>query len=119
MFFFDTYAIIEIWHGNPAYQKYGNETIFTSILNVGELYYALLKEGTKETSDARISSFKPSLIEVDQETMKKAMLFRYNHKRKKLSMVDCVGYTLSQKMGIPFLTGDQAFQALAGVEYIT
>ena len=118
MFFFDTYAIIEILKGNLSYYQYHHETTVTSILNLGELYYYFFKESTKETAKAKIDNFKPNMVEFDQELMQKAMLFRYTHKSKKLSMVDCVGYVLSQKLGIPFLTGDQAFENMKGVEFV-
>ena len=118
MFFFDTYAIIEIWNGNTDYQKYANETIITSMLNLGELYYSYIKDGSKESADLRMDTFKPNIIEIDKETMKKAMYFRYIHKKRKLSMVDCVGYMLSQKIGIPFLTGDKEFKDFPNVEFV-
>ncbi len=118
MFFFDTYAIFEILNGNPAYNKFQDEVIRTSILNLGELYYGFLKEGKKEMLDVWMDIVKPDLIEFSPETMKKAMLFRYANKKKKFSMTDCVGYVLAQKSGVPFVTGDSAFQGFPNVEFV-
>ena len=35
-----------------------------------------------------------------------------------VSYADALGYFLSKKMGIKFLTGDRTFRDLSGVEYV-
>ncbi|MEK6852302.1 MAG: PIN domain-containing protein, partial [Nanoarchaeota archaeon] len=50
-YFFDTYAIIEIIKENPNYNRFKDEEIITSILNLGELYYALLRDFNKYKAD--------------------------------------------------------------------
>ena len=48
------------------------------------------------------------------------MVLRSELKRKDkdISYADALGYSLSRKMGLRFLTGDKAFRGLAGVEYL-
>lgn len=114
MYFFDSYAILEIFNGNPAYSKYADEQIVTSVLNIAEVHYAFLKQGEQDKSElilARLIEFSPAIV-------KKAMEFRYAHKKKKLSMVDCIGYMLACQMRIPFLTGDAAFKGMQNVEFV-
>lgn len=118
MYFFDTYAIIEILNGNQAYSQFHNETIITSILNFGELYYVLLKNLGKAKTDVFLSDFKPDFIEFDSEIVKQAMDFRHTNIKKKMSMVDCIGYMLALKKGLFFLTGDDAFKDLPRVKFI-
>jgi hypothetical protein len=118
MFFFDTYAICEIIQGNPAYRRFADEPIITSILNGGELYYFLLKENQPGKADAWLELLRPNLSEIDAQTMKQAMRFKYTHKKKKLSMVDCVGYVLAKKTGAIFLTGDEGFRGLQNIEFV-
>jgi hypothetical protein len=115
MYFFDSYAIFEIINGNPAYHRFQDQIIITSVLNLGELYYGLLKQGSNK---ADVWFEQPDLIEIDPETMKQAMLFRHAHKKKKLSMVDCVGYMLAQKLRFKFLTGDEQFREFSNVEFV-
>lgn len=117
MKFFDSYALFEIMNGNPAYERLKDEIIITSALNIGELYYGILKTGDKSGEDW-LAQLKPDLIEIDIETMKNAMKFRYANRQKKLSMVDCVGYSLAQKLRMPFLTGDKEFEGLPNVEFV-
>lgn len=118
MYFYDTYAICEIIEGNPSYSQFGEEAIVTSVLNLGELYYGFLKKGDKSSADQWLTLLTPHLIEIDSEVMRLAMLFRYAHKKRNLSMVDCVGYLLAQKHGLSFLTGDKEFANMPNVEFV-
>lgn len=118
MFFFDTYAICEIIEGNPAYRRFADEPMMTSILNGGELYHSFLKDSQPAKAEAWFELLRPHLVEIDPDAMKRAMRFKYAHKKKKLSMVDCVGYMLAKKLNARFLTGDEAFRDIAGVEFV-
>ncbi len=118
MYFFDTYAIIEIINGKPAYAQFQQEQIITSLLNFGELYYIFLKEFGKVKTENLLNNFKPDFIELDAQIVRRAMEFRWNNIKKKFSMVDCIGYALAQKKRLIFLTGDGAFEGFAGVEFV-
>ena len=117
-YFFDTYAIIEIIEDNKNYEKYKEEEIVTSILNVGELYYALLKANDEKTADSWHEKLKQSAIMVDIEIVKKAMNFRFENKTKKFSFIDCVGYAIAKERGLRFLTGDEGFKGMGNVEFV-
>jgi len=49
-----------------------------------------------------------------------SMKLRLELKRegRNFSYADALGYSLSRKMGIRFLTGDREFRGLSGVEYL-
>jgi len=38
--------------------------------------------------------------------------------KKKLSTIDCVGYAVSRRQKIPFLTGDHEFEDIKDVEFV-
>ncbi len=116
-YFFDTYAIIEIIEDNKNYEKYKEEDIITSILNVGELYYSLLKKNA-EAAETWYEKLKQSAMLVDVETIKRAMKFRFENKNKKFSVIDCVGYILAKEKGLKFLTGDKGFENFENVEFV-
>ena len=117
-YFFDTYAIIEIIEENKSYGEYKEEEIITSILNVGELYYALQKASDEKTADDWYEKLKHSAIIIDVEIIKNAMKFRIQNKEKKFSFIDCVGYTLAKERNLRFLTGDEGFRSMDNVEFV-
>lgn len=117
-YFFDTYAIIEIIKENKNYLKFLNEEIITSILNIGELYYALLKDFDESTAEEWKNRLEKSTLLIDLDIVIKAIKFRFKHKAKKLSFVDCIGYILANENNIKFLTGDKQFEDLPNVEFV-
>ena len=118
-YFFDTYAFYEIIKGNQNYSPYKKDiSIITTKLNLMELHYALLRVYDKETAESYYEEFLPLTIEVDDEIIKTSNLFKFENKEKKLSYIDCIGYTLSKKLGIKFLTGDKQFENLDNVEFV-
>lgn len=118
-FFFDTYALVEILKGNPAYKKYSvGVGIITTKLNLMELYYGLLLQQGKEEAEKRYAEYLPYCVPIDDLIFKRACEFRAEHKKQKLSYVDCLGYVLAKMLGVRFLTGDIQFKELENVEYV-
>lgn len=118
-YFFDTYALVEIFKGNNNYQKYQKDIGFiTTKLNLMELHYVLLKVVGKETANELYYRLLPYVVEFDDELMMKANLFKFLSRKRKLSSVDCLGYLIAKQKGIPFLTGDRQFLDLPSVEFV-
>jgi len=119
MFFFDTYAIIELMRGNGDYAAYLKEPLHTSLLNLGEFYYALLKDGAdRRTAKLWYGKLRPLCMELDIKTIHEAMDFKYTHRKKNLSFIDCVGYMLARRNSMTFLTGDKEFRGMENVEFV-
>lgn len=117
-YFFDTYAIFEIIKKNKNYEKFFGQEILTSVLNLGELYYGLLKDYGNATALEWFAELKNLAIPIDVETIKLAMEFKHSHKNKNFSFIDCVGYVIAKEHGLIFLTGDKEFENLKNVEFI-
>lgn len=117
-YFFDTYAIIELIKGNPNYESVKNHTIITSVMNLTEVYYALLLENEKEIVDSIIQKLNLQLLDISPKISIKSALFRYKHKKSSLSYIDCIGYILALSNNLLFLTGDKEFKDLDKVEFI-
>ena len=120
MFFFDTYALIEIIKGNPNYKDYLKEEFITTRLNLMEFYYALLRLFNEKTAEHYFNTFLPSCVSVEDETIKAAMKFRLIQRKQKnlISYVDCVGYFVALKNNIRLLTGEKHFKGLKNVEFV-
>ena len=117
-YFLDSYAIYEIIAGNPRYEDYLGKDSNTSILNIAEIYYPLLREFGESFADDRTLPLFSTILPIKSLTIKRAMLFRLKNKDKRLSYADCIGYALAKENGLRFLTGDKEFEGLTNVEFV-
>ncbi len=118
MFFFDTYALIEIALENPKFSRYAEFHLIVSPLNVAEFYAFLLRAYGKQVARDKIGkiSFKP--VQLENELIIQATEFKFENNKKEVSWADCFGYILAKRMGLKFLTGDSQFKDLLNVEFV-
>ena len=116
-YLFDTYAIIEIIKGNSKYAHYVDEEIIINNFIFAELCYNLIKENYQNL-DYYLDKYKDFIVSIKFDIIKKAMKFRYQNKKKKMSMTDCISYFHAKELGIKFLTGDKEFEDLENVEFV-
>ena len=118
MYFFDSYALIEIVKGSKLYDRFKDVKPTCIILNLFELHQALLREFNKQTADYWITKFDYILLDISNENIIEASDFRFKNKAKKLSMTDCLGYVVASKNSLKFLTGDKEFEGMNNVEFV-
>jgi hypothetical protein len=118
MYFFDSYALIEIIKFNESYIKYKDFKPICTNLNLFELHQALLREFNKQTADYWITKFDYVLLDISREDIILASDLRFKYKDRKLSMADCIGYILAKKNNLKFLTGDNEFKDMDNVEFV-
>ena len=116
IFFFDTYAFIEVIRGNPNYKRFEPATIITTIFNLAELNYILRKEMSGEKADFYTEQYSVFKVDVTLEDIKTAMDFKTMH--RSFSIPDAVGYFVAKKYGAKFVTGDHGFEGLPNVEFV-
>ncbi len=117
-YFFDAYALVEILINNPEYVRFSQSEIITSSLQLGEVYYFLLRNKGKTAADKWFESFSGELLSFDEVDVINAMNIKFQHKKLKLSMQDCLGYVLAKKHSLFFLTGDNMFKDMPHVEFV-
>jgi hypothetical protein len=115
-FFYDTYALIELYEENPTYASYSAGAMHLTLLNLYEFGVFLFRAGQEAAIRPWFERLTPYIEEIDAETMHAAA--RLKHEHGELSMTDCVGYISAQRLGIRFLTGDRAFRGLRDVEWV-
>lgn len=118
MFFFDTYALVELINKNKNYEKYGDFKLITTILNIAELYYHLLSKYGRKTADYWIREISFDIVEFSEREGIEAMRYRFYRKKSDISFVDCLGYVISIKNNLKFLTGDKEFEKEPNVEFV-
>ncbi|MBI5392466.1 PIN domain-containing protein [Candidatus Woesearchaeota archaeon] len=117
-YFFDTFALIELYHKNQKYARYGSAKIVVTYFQIYELYYNLRKIYSKDEIDIFVNSLLSSSIGLQFEWIKDASEFRLLEKKRNLSYTDCLGYIVSKRLGIKFLTGDKEFKEMQNVEFV-
>ena len=117
-FVFDTYALFEIIGGNSNYSKYLECEIIINDFIFAELCYKFIREGNIKKADFYGAEFARFRKELDADTIKKAMLFRAQNKKRNLSATDCISYMMAAKLNLKFLTGDRQFENMSNVEFV-
>ncbi len=121
-YYADTYALVEILKGNPAYERYAGEELITSEFNMLELAYALTRDYGEEKAVEilRIVRAFIAIVQPRDEDYARASTLRLELRRqgRNLSLIDALGYVLAKRFNIRFLTGDREFKGLDGVEYV-
>ena len=120
VYFFDTYALIELIKGNPHYHTYVQQELITTRFNLMELYYTLLRLFDEKKADHYYAMFLPVCVPVTDSTLKIAMKLRLEQRKKQnlISYVDCIGYMVALESGVRFVTGEKHFRSLENVEFV-
>jgi len=120
-FFADSYAIIEILKGNEHYRRYLAATQVTTEFNICEVAFAVCRDYPEKARDImeQVRTIITLIPTTDEDYCSAAGLRRTTTgEGKKLSTIDCVGYSVARRLAIPFLTGDREFQDIKGVEFV-
>lgn len=120
-FFADSYAIIEMLKGNRNDEPYRANRLVTTEFNICEVGFALCREYPADA--ARILRSVRSRVTI-QKTLDTdycsgaATRKQASGEGKKLSTIDCVGYSVANRLRIPFLTGDREFAGMDNVQFV-
>src|SRR3989344_7234782 len=119
-YYFDSYAVIEITRGGESYKPYLSAEIVLTALNLIECYNSWLNELGEEKANNYFIIFKQYLVPILDEDIITGVKFRNylrnRNKKYQPSFTDCIGYVIALRLGIKFLTGDNAFKGLENVE---
>ena len=117
--FYDTYALYAIATGEESYRDFVKGfSIVTTLMNLYELYYLLVKEGKKELAEEFFNRLVNNCVDIKPENVKKSAKFRFREIKRKLSYLDCLGYIVAKDIDVKFLTGDSGFEELPNVEFV-
>ena len=120
-FFADSYAVIELLKGNENYRPYNDGYLITTEFNICEVAFAVCRDYPDKTQKVmalvrKIVTLEPTSDE--DYCWGAAMRRTTTTAGKKLSTIDCVGYSVAHRLEIPFLTGDREFEDIEGVEFV-
>ena len=114
----DTYALIEMLEGNPAYSEIIRGEFVVPDSTLAEFYLMMCKKPNEKTAKYWLERFRPYSRPAGLDIWIEALRYRAAHKPAKLSIFDCVGYAYSRANKCLFVTGDKEFRGVEGVEFI-
>ena len=118
-YFFDTYALIELYKSNPKYEKYKKGIgMIINKLNLLEYAYFLMREGRQSEVKEIFEKLSRFNVDYDEELLIKAAEMKFGFLKERLSFIDCIGYFLAKKNNAKFLTGDEKFRNMGNVEFV-
>ncbi len=115
--FLYNYTLIEITRGNENYKNYLNKKIIINNFIFAELCY-VLKRDNYPSPGKYLERFTKFIVHTSPEAIRKAMIFRFENKEKRMSMTDCISYFMAKELGIKFLTGDKEFENRDNVGFV-
>jgi hypothetical protein len=120
-FYYDSYAVLAYLSDNENYRPYfeENDGVLTK-LNLIEIYYRTLEVHGAEGASQVVRVFAKYLIDFDISDIEGSMKLKLKLKKNgfDISYADAVGYYISLKCNVKFLTGDKWFKGLEGVEFV-
>lgn len=116
--FLDSYILCEILNGNMKYKHYLNENFVINDCVLAEFFSVVLRETDEETATVWFDHLRAYSSPCGLDLMIKAMLFRREHAKRKLSFFDAVGYIYACEHTFVFVTGDKEFRDLENVEFV-
>lgn len=117
-YFFDTYAVVEIIKGNPAYKNHVTASFAFTQLNLIELHYTFLRDFSEEVADKVLEEYSANVFPVSNAVIKKANRLRLAEKKRNFSTADAIGYAFARANNLIFVTGDRQFEGMENVELI-
>lgn len=114
----DTYALVELHNGTPAFSSLLNDPFVITDMTLAEFYGLLYRRHGRTTADYWLRKFEPYTVRVETRTLIDAIRYRADFANEDLSFFDCVGYMHSLQHGLLFVTGDKAFKNKKGVRFI-
>ena len=118
-FFYDSYSVLAYLSDRPGYAVYfeKNTGILTR-LNLMEICYAMLRTHGARAAHEVIEAYSQYEVDFSLSDIEAAMKLRHELRNLELSYADALGYYISKKEGLDFLTGDKAFKGLPGVRFL-
>ncbi len=121
--FADSYALLAMLEGAENYRPYKQRpSLKTTQLNLLEVAYILHRRHGFSTEElaAHLAPLRPFVVTPAPTVIPKAAETKHQLRQlgKNVSYIDAWGYATARWLDIPFLTGDEDFRDVDGVEFV-
>ena len=115
----DTYALIEVYKGNPNYDKYKKDiNLILNKLNLLEYAYFLIRNNRDDEIKEIFNRLSRYNVDYGEDDLINAAAMKFKFLKQRLSFIDCIGYILAKKHNAKFLTGDERFRHKDNVQFV-
>lgn len=90
----------------------------TSVFHLYELHVQIAKAGSQEAADVAFRTLRNIALAVEDDDVLEASRLKMERRKLGFSYADALGYAMARRRSMPFVTGDQAFRGLDGVEFV-
>lgn len=115
-YFFDSYALLAMFHGDKRYRQKILEGGVTTFYNLMEVYYGIQRQQGSQRADEVLPRIMHLKVEPSFNDIRPSMQLKKENKH--MSYVDCLGYVMAKRLGLKFLTGDEEFRDVPDVEFL-
>lgn len=116
--FFDTYALLGVLQGAPAYEPFRRTPVFTHDLHLYELFTAILREKPDADPLFAVDALRPNRLPHSLTDLVDASVYKLSRAKDRISYADSLGYVLARGHGLRFLTGDEKFEGVDNVTWV-
>jgi len=113
----DTYALAEIYEGNPKFAEYEENKFIIAELTLAEFYGILLRDKDEQTAELWYNKLAAYSYPVPKEILRAAIKFKHKHRKSGISFFDAAGYVFALHNKMKFVTGDKEFEKFDNVEF--
>jgi hypothetical protein len=120
-YFADSYALIEMLKGNKNYRSFQSERLITTEFNICEVGFAVCRDYPANAPQVLKTVRKMVTLQATRDEdycSGAARRKQESGKGKKLSTIDCIGYSVANWLSIQFLTGDREFADMENVQFV-
>lgn len=119
----DSYALMAFFEDEPGADFVrglihkaveGDVNLLMTVVNLGEVWYAIARSASAETADQYIHEIKGmgiEIVEADWNLTRQAAIFKANGN---ISYADCFAAALAKLKKAELVTGDKEFKSLEG-----
>jgi len=107
--------------GNKNYRSFQSEWLITTEFNICEVGFAVCRDYPANAPQVLKTVRKMVTLQATRDEdycSGAARRKQESGKGKKLSTIDCVGYSVANRLNIQFLTGDREFADMENVQFV-
>lgn len=112
--FLDTNVLVKALEGNPGFLVQDGDV--TSAMNLLEMHVVVARLYGEPEADRALQAFRRLSVGPDDLDIREASRLKREHRKRGLSYIDALGYSMARNRSLTFVTTDSGFRGLESVD---